>query len=248
MNTMSVATLLMDITIGKMTTDNNIKIFRNIMNNCKNLSDLYDILSSNYFMLFSKYGRIFCITALDPPNNIYNIGFTEYINIELKYCKEIYIEPSVIYLSEERFSNSDLLVKIILKKLIVATILEPIKLSQDNNFLKCINFDKCDTESIKSLIDSTINEFKSTSLIDLIKKYNIKSDRVTSFKNALLEFIKSISIQGLNKQCTLCETCSTNIEIGDISSSCKMLIMTDCCDALKIIDIIDCNSQIEIII
>ena len=138
----------------------------------------------------------------------------------------------------EKLAHHKLVFQVILQKL------------SDYKLDKSINYYKCDKMIIKCIIASTGTEFKSTSLINLLKKYNIGNDIIIKFKNKWLNFIKSLIGKSFNKY-EVCEECSkykseSNIAMVDVSSITQMFIMTNCCKSFQIMNII--SHKIEIII
>ena len=199
-------------------------------NNITNFLEWFNFLLTRYLAVNYKYGQIYCVSNVAlkiDGDDVYQICFTENLNQDLKFFTELYIDPMEIVHVSEKMRHHELVFLAIIKQL------------SNYNLNNMRNFYKCDKEIIKSTIDSTIIEFGSTSIIDLIKKYNIVDDSINVIKNQLCNFIKAIGAKGLNKQCTECVNVNTNvnnIKNEDICSSRKMLIMSQCCNSYQIAD------------
>ena len=197
-----------------------------IHDNGTNLLEWYNNSLTKHFELNKTYGQIYCVSnvALKAYGyNTYHLDFTENINGRLPYYSKLLLDSlEVIYISH-RVLHPDLIVSVIYKKM------SEHKLSNGSDFYAC------NAKTIKSIIKSTINEFQSTPLINLIKKYDLYDE----IKTGSFNFIKKITDKGFIKRCAECEERNKNtktVEISDMSNPNKILIMTKCCNSYQIAD------------
>ena len=132
---------------------------------------------------FCGRGQIYCasnVTFNLFGKNVYKIDVTQNITETLSFHTRLYPVASEILHLSEKLPYYEVALLVVYKKLI------------DYKIIECRSLYACDKDIIKSTIDSTVNEFKSTSLLDLMKRYDICNNVQNVIKEKLLCYVKLI--------------------------------------------------------
>ena len=200
-------------------------------NNITNLAELYSVLITTYFQVYCTYGRIniyhISKEGSNSAENIYSLNFIEYIN---KTSAQVKIGESKL------IAHPDLVFLVMVKKL------------SNYKLVEGINYYSCDIKNIENVFKSTINEFTTISLIDLITKYNIEDAKIKMLKSRLSNTLKYFILKCSKTRCVKCVENLPDIESIDVCNLYKMLTLSKCCTTYQITDIIPTNFQMEITI
>ena len=219
--------------------------------NITNLFKWYNHLLTNSIELNNKSGQIQIYNVFPEssklPKNAYKISFSKCMNNNFPSAEsDCYLTGNEIFdasffhckselLHEsEIIGNANLVFLVILKKLI------------NYKLIGGLNYYSCNFEIIRSALDSTINEFRHTQLLDLIKDYDITDNNIIAVEMRLFHTIKFITQE--SNYCDKCKKVLKNIEINDLYSTNKMLTLSKCCNSYQIKDVNFSDLEIEVLI